>query len=237
MKFCPGVVPQCPSSMCLMSVSASGRFSSGLSSKINLADREIVRGPPVSVHLVEQFRSEGVGFHVSIPFFTTLNPRTRHTERAIMSSSSVRMTRTVTRALSAEITAAFLAFRALSDFDTEKIESFTNAGADKRRIFADAAGEDERVQSTERGGVRADPLFRLITKQRHGFRRAHVFLLMFQASRACQSWFPKRRANPTRGSPFCKTGWWSSARCAPDTARGRDPNRRSACSSPIPPSA
>ena len=30
MKFCPGVVPQCPNSMCLTSVSVSGRFSSGL---------------------------------------------------------------------------------------------------------------------------------------------------------------------------------------------------------------
>ena len=54
MKFWPGVVPQCPSSMCLMSVSASGRFSSGLSIEINLADRQIVGGTPVGVHFVQQ---------------------------------------------------------------------------------------------------------------------------------------------------------------------------------------
>ena len=33
--------------------------------KINLADRHVVGGAPVGVHLVEQFRRKRVGFHGS----------------------------------------------------------------------------------------------------------------------------------------------------------------------------
>jgi hypothetical protein len=36
MKFCPGIVPQCPSSMWFTWVSVNGRFSSGLYSPIFL---------------------------------------------------------------------------------------------------------------------------------------------------------------------------------------------------------
>ena len=76
----------------------------------------------------------------------------RKTERAIISSSSVRMTRTVTRLAFLEITAAVFALRDLSSSMPRKFKPFTDARADDWRIFADAAGENERVQSTERGG-------------------------------------------------------------------------------------
>ena len=59
--------------------------------------------------------------------------------------------------------------------------------ADERRVLADAAGEDERVQSTERGGKGADPFFRLVTEQRHGFGRPHVVGFPREQDRACRS--------------------------------------------------
>src|ERR1700730_15617203 len=74
--------------------------------QINLADRQIVGGAPVGIHPVEQFRRECAGCHNVEPRL-----RTRGTVRAIMSSSSVRMTRTVARLTSAEITPAVAALR------------------------------------------------------------------------------------------------------------------------------
>lgn len=47
-------------------------------------------------------------------------------------------------------------------------------GADEWRILTDASCEQERVQSTERSGAGADPLFRLRPKQRRAFRRPRV---------------------------------------------------------------
>ena len=62
----------------------------------------------------------------------------------------------------------------LVQFDAEKAESVADPLPDERRVFADASGEDERVQSAERGGEGADPFLRLVAKQRHGLRRPHV---------------------------------------------------------------
>ena len=50
-------------------------------------------------------------------------------------------------------------------FNAEKAQPLTDARAHEWCIFADASCEDERVQSTQRRGEGADPLFRLITKQ------------------------------------------------------------------------
>jgi len=47
--------------------SFSGSFSSGFVVKVNLADRQIVGGAPVSVDLLEQFGSERVGAHGELP--------------------------------------------------------------------------------------------------------------------------------------------------------------------------
>ena len=80
--------------------------------EINLADRQIIGRAPVGVNFLEQFGSKGVCFHNSNLLFNAPEPRKRQTERAIISSSSVRMMRTVTRALSIEITdALFGVFR------------------------------------------------------------------------------------------------------------------------------
>src|SRR3989442_12070840 len=68
----------------------------------------MIRRPPRSTLFpyTTLFRS-----HDSI-FLFTASPRIRQTDRAIISSSSVRITRTVTRPVCAEITGAFSAFRA-----------------------------------------------------------------------------------------------------------------------------
>ena len=124
------------------------------------------------------------------------------TDLAIMSSSSVRMTRTLTRPASGEISGAFFALRFCVQFDAEKAESVADALADERRVFADASCEDERVQSTERGGEGADPLFRLIAEQRHGFRRPNVIGFPREQIAQVGAGLRKRRAARIRGSPF-----------------------------------
>jgi hypothetical protein len=63
MKFCPGVVPQCPSSMCFTSASIVAAFSSGIVEEINLPDRQIVRRPPVGIQGVELVWSKRLGGH------------------------------------------------------------------------------------------------------------------------------------------------------------------------------
>ena len=40
--------------------------------------------------------------------------------------------------------------------DAEELEPFADAGADRGRVLADPSGEDEDVESAERGGQRAD---------------------------------------------------------------------------------
>src|ERR1035437_3422519 len=78
--------------------------------QINLADRQIVGGAPIRVHLAQQFRRECAGCHgLRLPL--ELRLRTRVTDLAIMSSSSVRMTRTLTRPSSGEMSGALVALR------------------------------------------------------------------------------------------------------------------------------
>src|SRR5579872_1436110 len=62
----------------------------------------------------------------------------------------------------------------LAQFDAEESQSLADARADSWRIFADTSREHERIQSTERGREGANPLFRLITEQRDGFRGSDI---------------------------------------------------------------
>jgi hypothetical protein len=71
----------------------------------------------------------------------------------------------------------------LIQFNAEEAQPLTDARADEWRIFADASCEDKRVQSTEHCGERADPLLRLITKQRHRLRRPRVTRFAREQSR------------------------------------------------------
>ena len=86
------------------------------------------------------------GFH-EVQFALTAGQE-RKTERAIISSSSVRMTRTVTRLAVVGNHRRSLRIARFIQFDAEKVQTLTDARADGRRIFADAAGENERVQAT-----------------------------------------------------------------------------------------
>src|SRR5206468_10882117 len=78
--------------------------------EINLSDREVVRRAPPGIQLARRFWS--LCFHDAIRFHFAPRPRMRQTERAIISSSSVRMMRTLTRPVGAEITGALSALRA-----------------------------------------------------------------------------------------------------------------------------
>ena len=159
--------------------------------------------------------------------------RTRATDLAIMSSSSVRMTRTLTRPASGEISGAFFALRFWSEFDAEKAESVADPLPDERRVFADAGGEDERVQSAQRRGEGADPFFRLVAKQLDGFRRANVV-----GSRASKSRTSELVSGNAEQPGFVvhhvlKLRRASCARCAPGSRPVRDPGLPCGCSSPI----
>jgi hypothetical protein len=47
-------------------------------------------------------------------------------------------------------------------FNAEEAQPLTDARADEWRVFTDASHEDDCLQSTERSGAGADPLFHLI---------------------------------------------------------------------------
>src|SRR5438128_326691 len=76
--------------------------------KVNLSNRQIIGGAPISVHPAQQFGTGESRFHIDVPGFAgAFHPSRRPSDRAIISSSSVRMTRTLARLASAEITGAF----------------------------------------------------------------------------------------------------------------------------------
>ena len=91
-----------------------------------------------------------------------------------MSSSSVRMTRTVTRPSAGRDDAVIDRISFGCDSYAEKIQPGTNSGANIRRVFADALGENERVNAAKRGRQRADGFAHLVTKYSHGLGRARV---------------------------------------------------------------
>ena len=99
------------------------------------------------------------------------------TDLAIMSSSSVRMTRTLTRPASVEISGAFFALRFRSSAMPRNAESVADPFPDERRVFTDARREDERVEAAERRDEGADPLLHLIAKQRDGLGRPGILPL------------------------------------------------------------
>jgi len=53
MKFCPGVVPQCPTTSGFTCESFSGSLSTDWSYKIDLAYRKVVCGTPITRHLMK----------------------------------------------------------------------------------------------------------------------------------------------------------------------------------------
>src|SRR6267142_985354 len=72
------------------------------------------------------------------------------------------------------------------EVEAKKLQTVADAGANDGRVFADAAGEDECVQSVKRGGKCADPFAGLIAKHRYGFGGADV--LFFARKEVAHVW-------------------------------------------------
>ena len=90
--------------------------------KIDLPDRQVVRGTPIGVQLAHLYRSQGLcaSLHLGLLDYPAVSAaRERHTERAIV-----------------------------IQLDAEEVQAFANALADARRMFGDASGDDERVHAT-----------------------------------------------------------------------------------------
>ena len=98
----------------------------------------------------------------------------RATDLAIMSSSSVRMTRTLTRPAVRRNQRRILRIALLVEFDAQKTESVADPLPDGRCVLADAAGEHQRVQSAQRRRECADPFLCLVAKQRDRFGRPNI---------------------------------------------------------------
>ena len=168
--------------------------------------RRVASGSCVSCHLryVQALSVRGLDVKAEAP---------APTERAIISSSSVGMTRTTTRLAVEEITAASPGVSRRDQLDAQEAESLADARPNRARcVLTDAAGEDERVESAERGGKGADPLSCLVAEERNGFGRADVVGLRARASPAYRRWSPTRRAVPTGNSPSDETLRASSPR-------------------------
>lgn len=159
---------------------ASGHLSSGLSYGSDLANRQVVGGAPIGIQ-VPQFPDQeeedrGSWFKISR---TLSSLRTRRTDLAIIRSSSVGMTLTLTPLASDEISAAFVALRCRFRSRPRKPSPSQDSFADDGRVLADATREDESVQSTD-GGEGTRSFLRLVAEQRHRFRRPRVAAFLRQ---------------------------------------------------------
>ena len=167
-----------------------------------------------------------------------IRPRlsTRVTDLAIMSSSSVRMTRTLTpTGIRRDQRCQLFALRSPVEFDAEKSETVANPLPDGWRVLADAAGEHQRVQPAQRRREWRRSISWPGSRTARPLRPPARLWFRGPAGRACRNWSPTRRAAPIRGSPFSENAPRSFARFARSRrARSRDPNRPSVCSSPSP---
>src|SRR5260370_15892811 len=98
---------------------AQGLLQKRVVAQIDLADRQVVRGAPIGVHLPQLFGirrcSLGYGLHHG-QASSGCNSSNRTVASAITDSSSVRITRTATRPPSADSNAAPCALRAPSNW-------------------------------------------------------------------------------------------------------------------------
>ena len=168
----PGVVPQCPSSRGLTCSSVERLAQQRVVEQVDLPDREVVGRAPVGVDTAKMVRREWLGWFAH---GLAVIGRMDKAACARTISSSVEMTRTLTRLVSCEIIGAWAAFRSASrrtprNSSPSQMRSRTGAACSPN-----AAGEDQRIEPAQRRGKRADPFARLITEQRHRLGRACVF--------------------------------------------------------------
>ena len=121
---------------------------------------------------------------IGLNSWTTRNHDGRAVRRAaalaIINSSSVRMTRTLTGPWSVEIRRAFDALRPSSKAIPRNPSPAQIRRANLGRVLTDPPGEHQCVQPAERGGEGADPLLRLVAKQFDRLGRPDIAILPFQ---------------------------------------------------------
>ena len=126
--------------------------------------------------------------------------------RAIISSSLVGITQAATAASRRADARAAARFAAASSSTPSQRRVAADALADRRRVLADAGGEDERVEPAERRRQRAelapDAIDEEIDRERARAARRS------RAARACRSTRRRRRAGPTA----CRSASRSRAR-------------------------
>ena len=214
MKFCPGVVPQCPRQHVLHIRERQRPFQERVVVQVDLADRQIVRGAPVGIHLVQKIGRESVGAHwLRLPNRAEMEnagDRARdhdllvsaddpHLDAAGVPGDQRRILRIAPRV----------------EFDAEKAKSVADPFPDERRVLADAGGEDERVQSTERGGEGSRSTFSPGSKTARWPPSPEHLFVPARANRAGRDSFRRRRAARIRGSPCVEIAPRSCPRRAP----------------------
>jgi hypothetical protein len=141
--------------------------------KINLANRQIVGGAPVCIHLVEQFRGKSLCVHGSILF---LSPKAENAANHLgyheyfVRANDADCNRAGRRGNHAVIRRVSL----FVEFDSKEAQPIANPGADHGRVLSYATSEYERVQSAQRRCECADPFLDLVAKQRDRVSRPHV---------------------------------------------------------------
>ena len=155
----------------------------------------------------------------------------RLTDLAIVSSSSVWMTRTLTERASGEISGAFLALRFWSSSIPRKPRPSQIRSRIGWGVFANASCKDERVEAAERRRKGTDPFFHLITKQRDRFSRPHVPRFTVKQVAHIGTGFGYSEQPRLEIDHLVELLAHSFFQCGPDTKPARDPDRLSGCSS------
>ena len=239
-----------------MCSSVSGSLQQRIVEQIDLADREVVRGAPPGIDQARAPRRTAVRHRTAwrrrswrllserrpSPRLASLM-RARLIAGAATSSSSRRVCRATIRFSSVgmiqadtvtrlgEIRGPPASLAASSSAIPSQRRRPADLGADRRRVLADAAGEDERVEPAERGGQRAELAADAVDEQIDRLLRAagralasKVAHVARHARDAEQARFAGRAASRSRRRPC--------PRAAADRGRRRGRARRCACPSP-----
>ena len=114
--------------------------------------------------------------------------------RAIISSSLVGITQAAVRLAGGADARAALRVRLRVELDAEPGRLPADALADRRRVLADAGGEDDRVEAAERGGERAELAADPVDEEIDRELRPRVGRL--EQRRACRSTRPDTPSRP-----------------------------------------
>ena len=187
MKFKPGVVPQCPNRRGLMCFRSSGCFEQRIVEQVDLSDRQIIGRAPVAVHGVQQVGREGPvgrlrlalrggaaggsGFdagHRWTPYVDELWPSC-NSDMGMPGDHLVFVGRDHAHrrpnCSATEITGRWAALRSLVEPQAQEFQVLADFLANLGGMLADAAGEDDGVESAQRAGIGGQKFLGLIAKQ------------------------------------------------------------------------